>query len=80
MMIPFFFQLSQLYLVNVQSSVALYNKVRICKSLTLLGAGALATLEFLKVKKQWQYYDRFYPEPTELQKALTRDAMIFKER
>ena len=31
------------------------------------------------MRKQWIYYDRFYPEPTELQKTLTRDAMMFKE-
>ena len=30
--------------------------------------------------QQWTYYDRFYSEPTELQKTLLRDAMIFKEK
>ena len=30
--------------------------------------------------QQWTYYDRFYSEPTQLQKTLLRDAMIFKEK
>ena len=25
------------------------------------------------------YYDRFYPEPTELQKTLHREALLYKE-
>lgn len=79
-MVPFVLQLSQLYYVNVESKTALYKNIRFFKAVTLLGAGVLATKEFLQVKKQWEYYDRFYPEPTELQKALTRESMIFKER
>jgi len=32
------------------------------------------------MRKQWTYYDRFYPEATELQKTLSREAMMFKEQ
>jgi hypothetical protein len=31
------------------------------------------------LKKKWLYYDRFYPEPTQLQQKLKQEAMMFKE-
>merc|ERR1712195_466911 len=43
------------------------------------GAMGLISWEFLKMKQKWQYYDRFYPEATELQKTLQREAQIYKE-
>jgi hypothetical protein len=54
--------------------------VRAFKTITFAGALALGTYEMWSLRKQWTYYDRFYPEPTELQKTLLRDAMMFKER
>ena len=32
------------------------------------------------MEKKWSYYDRFYPEPTQLQKSLVMEAQIHKER
>ena len=78
-LLPLAFQFGQLYLVNNVEKLALYRKVRILKSLTFVGALALGVKEKLNLEYQWQYYDRFYPEPTELQKTLTRDAFAFKE-
>jgi len=49
------------------------------KMLTFFGSIAVGTYEMIQMRKQWTYYDRFYPEPTELQKTLFRDAMMFKE-
>ena len=78
-LLPVGFQVWQLLLVNNIEKAALYRKVRIFKALTLIGAVALSFREKLAIEYQWQYYDRFYPEATELQKGLLRDAMVFKE-
>ncbi len=59
--------------------IAIYRKVRALKFVSLLGACALGFREKLQLEYQWQYYNRFYPEPTELQKTLTREALSFKE-
>ena len=32
------------------------------------------------MRKQMTYYDRFYPEPTELQQKLSAEAAIFREQ
>ena len=73
------FQFWQIALVNNFECAALYRKVRVLKFLSLTGAIALGVREKLRLEYQWQYYDRFYPEATELQKSLTREAMAFKE-
>lgn len=80
MTVPFFFQLWQLSLVNHPDSIQLYRRVRIFKAATFLGAVALSSYELINMRKQWTYYDRFYPEATELQKTLSREAMMFKEQ
>ena len=78
-LLPAAFQIWQILLVNNVDKLALYRKVRILKAITLMGAVALGFREKLNLEYQWQYYDRFYPEPTELQKSLTREALLFKE-
>jgi hypothetical protein len=77
--IPFAFQLWQISLCNQQESIAMYRRVRFFKSVAFTGAVAAATLEYLNMRKKWTYYNQFYPEATELQKTLHRDAMMFKE-
>lgn len=77
--LPLAFQLWQLSLCNHAEKSALYKQVRVLKTLAFFGATAAATYEYLNLRRQWTYIDRFYPEPTELQKGLTRDAMIYKE-
>jgi hypothetical protein len=49
------------------------------KMLAFFGSIGMGSYEMILMRKQWTYYDRFYPEPTELQKTLFRDAMMFKE-
>lgn len=66
-------------MVNNFERAALYHRVRVLKSLTFVAALGLGVLEMQGVEKQWKYYDRFYPEATELQKSLYREAMMFKE-
>ena len=78
-LIPLGFQFWQLSLVNQAEKAALYSKVRTFKLLTFVAAVALGFREKLALEYQWQFYDRFYPEATELQKTLTREAQIFGE-
>ena len=49
------------------------------KTAAFVGALGLGLWELSRLKKQWLYYDRFYPEPTQLQRTLEREAMMFKE-
>ena len=78
-MVPLGFQAWQLALVNQAEKAALYRKVRILKAITFVSAFALSFNEKTVLEKQWTYYNRFYPEPTELQRGLARDAELFKQ-
>ena len=78
--IPAAFQFAQIYLTNRKSQVALFKYVRHLKCLTLIGSFACVWNEKLTLEKKWQFYDRFYPEPTQLQRALTTEAQIYVER
>ena len=49
------------------------------KTAAFAGAICLSMWQLTSLKKQWLYYDRFYPEPTELQKTLYREAQLYKE-
>ena len=50
------------------------------KLFSLMGAFACVFYEKSLLEKKWQYYDRFYPEPTQLQKTLVQEAYLIKER
>ena len=50
------------------------------KIISLLGASAAVWCEKMSLEKKWMYYDRFYPEPTQLQRTLVEEAHMFKER
>ena len=78
-LVPLGIQFWQLSLVNNFEKAALYRKVRILKTLTFGGALMLGLHQKWDLEKKWTYLNRIYPEPTELQKTLYRDAMIFKE-
>ena len=79
-LVPLAFQLWQIGLVNNVEKIALYRKVRVLKFVSFVAACALGMKEKLNLEYQWQFYDRFYPEATELQKTLTREAQTFKEQ
>ena len=78
-LVPLGLQVWQLSLVNNFEKAALYRKVRILKTLAFGGALFLGLQQKWDLEKKWTYLNRIYPEPTELQKTLYRDAMIFKE-
>ena len=78
-LVPTAFQFWHLSLMNHPAQRALCQKVRWFKIVSLIGATAVGSYELLNMRKKWDYYDHFYPEPTELQKTLNRDALIFRE-
>ena len=57
-----------------------FRYARNLKIFSLIGATACVWNEKLTMEKKWRYYDRFYPEPTQLQRSLVQEAQIFKER
>uniref|UniRef100_A0A7S3T609 Uncharacterized protein n=1 Tax=Strombidinopsis acuminata TaxID=141414 RepID=A0A7S3T609_9SPIT len=57
----------------------MYNRVRSFKIATFFFSGMLGAYHYLDMTKKMTYYDRFYPEATELQKTLNTEAQIFKE-
>ena len=72
-------QMWQLSLTGLEANLAMYRKVRIFKSAAVIGACVFGSMELVKFQKQMTYLNRFYPEPTELQKSLEREAFSYKE-
>ena len=78
--LPLGFQMWQISLANVSEKAALYKKVRLFKTFSFIGACSLGLWEYTNLRKQMTFYDRFYPEPTELQQKLSAEAAIFREK
>ena len=78
--IPAALQVAQISTVNRQSHASLFKYVRHLKTLALLGSFACIWNEKLTLEKKWQFYNRFYPEPTQLQRSLVTEAQIYLER
>ena len=78
--VPMGFQAWQISLANCADILALYKKVRMFKSAAFIGACSLGVWEFSSLRHKMLCYDRFYPEPTELQQKLAAEAAIFKEQ
>lgn len=64
MVIPFGLQCAQIYYINIPEKLALYNKIRFLKIVTLTGAVACSYYEMNKFDAYWTFLNRFYPEPT----------------
>ena len=81
MMIPMGLTVAQISLLGKDPSIfsGTYMKIRVLKTIALGGALALCLNESVAMRKQLTYYDRFYPEATQLQKQLTKEAQIFAE-
>ena len=50
------------------------------KSVAFVSAVGLSIWEMSTLRKRMTFYDRFYPEPTELQRKLQTEAIMFKEQ
>ena len=66
MSIPVCLQLAEICKVNIQSELGVYRYIRQVKYFALFGAFAAAYMEKYTLDKKMNYYDRFYPEPTQL--------------
>ena len=64
--VPILFQFWQIALTNNAEKLAMYKKVRLFKSAAFIGACSLGLWEFSTLRKRLTFYNRFYPEPTEL--------------
>ena len=49
------------------------------KTASVIGALSLGMWEYTNLRKRMTFYDRFYPEPTELQRKLAQEAAMFSE-
>lgn len=79
MFVPFCAQLYQLGLSGHAESVHRYKQVRAFKTLSLAGGLLFGMYEWSTLQRKWKYIDRFYPEPTQLQKTLEKEALVYKE-
>ena len=68
----------QLRLAGDPTQLAMYNKVRYFKAVTLTGALALTLYQKSLLDKKYMYLNRFTPEPTTLQVRLQQEAEMFK--
>ena len=57
----------------------MYKQVRMFKTAAFIGAFSLGLWEYTNLRKKMTFYDRFYPEPTELQRKLEQEAAMFRE-
>ena len=60
--------------------MSLYKQVRLFKSTAIIGACALGLWEYTNLRKRMTFYDKFYPEATDLQRKLTQEAAIYKRQ
>ena len=77
---PLALQAWQISLANVAGRVDMYKRVRWFKTVAAAGAYSLSLWEYSQLRKKMTFYDRFYPEPTELQRRLGEEALLFKEQ
>ena len=49
------------------------------KVFSFIGASALIYHEKFLLQKKWTYFNRYYPEPTQLQRTLVEEAGIIKQ-
>jgi hypothetical protein len=68
--IPFGAQIYQLTQINQPEKAAMFHRIRVFKWLTFSAAILLAYKEKTDLEKKWLYFDRYYPEATQLQKNL----------
>ena len=54
--------------------------MRRVKVFSVIGAFAAIWNERAILEKKWTYYNRFYPEPTQLQRTLVQEAQIMRDR
>ena len=48
--------------------------------MSAFGSLLLVYHERMNLEKKWRYYDRLYPEPTQLQQSLVTEAEVYAKR
>ena len=77
---PAALQLLEISKVNVRAELGVYRYIKRVKFFALFGAFGAAYMEKYNLDKKLTFYDRFYPEPTQLQRTLVQEAQMFKQR
>lgn len=74
--LPIGFQIAELYYANNPATRQMFKGVRNVKLASVFALMAVGYWERSNLEKKWLYYDRLYPEPTALQRALVDEAKI----
>ena len=77
--VPLLAQLYQISLVGVPERFALYRRVASFKWFSFAAAIGIMVKENSDLMKKWRYFDRYFPEPTGLQRAIRDEAALIKE-
>ena len=72
--VPAGLQIAHISTINRTSQGPLFRSVRQLKVLAFLGSFACFWHEKLSLEKKWTFYNKFYPEPTQLQRSLVTEA------
>ena len=65
--------------MNKPSRIQYYRYFRNVKLFTFFGSFAAIFNEKLLLEKKWRYFDRVYPEPTQLQRTLIAEAEVVRD-
>ena len=78
--VPAFSSLAQIYYMNRVGFGAHHKFWLHIKVMSAFGGLLFIYHERGNLQKKWQYYDRLYPEPTQLQKSLVTEAEMYAKR
>uniref|UniRef100_A0A7S3KSI7 Uncharacterized protein n=1 Tax=Euplotes crassus TaxID=5936 RepID=A0A7S3KSI7_EUPCR len=78
--VPLFLQGYQITLINKPGMSSTFNRISKLKWLSVLGATGLGLYHLFELDKRLTYLNRIYPEKTEYQKNLSREAVLHKLR
>ena len=78
--VPAGLQLAHICYINRAAHVPLCKYLRQLKVMALLGSFGCVWYEKIALEKKWQFYNRFYPEPTQLQRSLVAETQVYLER
>ena len=78
--LPACLQTAHIFFLNRPQFLATCSYVRQLKALAFIGSFSMVWYERTQLEKKWSYYDKLYPEPTQLQKSLVTEAEVYQVR
>ena len=78
--VPVCLQMAHISLLNRPNFGVQCSFVRQLKAIACIGSFTMIWYERSQLQKKWRYYDRLYPEPTQLQKSLVTEAEVYQIR